>query len=222
MDGFFLGFFFCGLRGCFIFNLFIFVQRAETSFHRFLGYNHLKTKLSIVLSHDWCPYKHLTAVICTQFDMNMFIMCRVKFGLCPCIINYLLLWIILQSSYTTEGVWPLPQTFYSSMVRYELKPQSFHFGYRRQSAAQRGCSILDAAFERYFALIFSNNTAGECVVWWEIGYFTILVLPVCLFSLCHQCQSQSHAGTTAKRLKLYEKQLLFTVGICICCRNSTL
>ncbi|XP_017261195.3 beta-hexosaminidase subunit alpha [Kryptolebias marmoratus] len=85
-------------------------------------------------------------------------------GMCSvtCTMNNLLLWVILQGSlHTVEGVWPLPQTFTTSTVRYQLKPQSFHFGYRRESAAQRGCSVLDAAFKRYFTLIFPNGTAGN-------------------------------------------------------------
>lgn len=112
-----------------------------------------------------CPYKHLRAGIWLQFDKqhtDINIMCSERSGILICIINNLLLWVILQGSlHIGEGVWPLPQTFTTSAVRYQLEPQSFHFGYQRQSAAQRGCSVLDAAFKRYFTLIFPNSTAGK-------------------------------------------------------------
>uniref|UniRef100_A0AAQ5XIZ8 Beta-hexosaminidase n=2 Tax=Amphiprion ocellaris TaxID=80972 RepID=A0AAQ5XIZ8_AMPOC len=75
---------------------------------------------------------------------------------------YLLLLMILQLGlHTAEGVWPLPQTLISSTERFHLSPQAFYFGYGRQSAAQQGCSVLDAAFKRYFALIFPDYTSGR-------------------------------------------------------------
>uniref|UniRef100_A0A665W9U1 Beta-hexosaminidase n=1 Tax=Echeneis naucrates TaxID=173247 RepID=A0A665W9U1_ECHNA len=50
-------------------------------------------------------------------------------------------------------IWPLPQDFTSSMEQYPLNPHTFHFGYGKQSVAQRGCSVLDSAFKRYFSLL---------------------------------------------------------------------
>ncbi|XP_038561094.1 beta-hexosaminidase subunit alpha isoform X2 [Micropterus salmoides] len=66
--------------------------------------------------------------------------------------------------HTVEGVWPLPQTFISSTERYPLDPQAFFFGYGRQSAAQQGCSVLDAAFKRYFSLIFPDYSYANGVL----------------------------------------------------------
>ncbi|XP_044050135.1 beta-hexosaminidase subunit alpha isoform X2 [Siniperca chuatsi] len=73
--------------------------------------------------------------------------------------NLVLLIILQLGLHTVEGVWPLPQTFTSSTERYPLDPQAFCFGYGRQSAAQQGCSVLDAAFKRYFSLIFPDYTS---------------------------------------------------------------
>uniref|UniRef100_A0AAQ4QC04 Beta-hexosaminidase n=1 Tax=Gasterosteus aculeatus aculeatus TaxID=481459 RepID=A0AAQ4QC04_GASAC len=58
------------------------------------------------------------------------------------------------------GVWPLPQTFTSSIERSPLSPEAFYFEYGSQSAAQQGCSVLDAAFTRYFPLIFPDYTGN--------------------------------------------------------------
>nr|XP_046251403.1 beta-hexosaminidase subunit alpha isoform X2 [Scatophagus argus] len=75
---------------------------------------------------------------------------------------YLPLLIILQFVLqTVEGVWPLPQAITSSAERYSLNSQAFYFGYGRQSAAQPGCSVLDAAFKRYFSLIFPDHTSAN-------------------------------------------------------------
>ncbi|XP_040894505.1 beta-hexosaminidase subunit alpha [Toxotes jaculatrix] len=77
----------------------------------------------------------------------------------------LLLLIIVQLGlHTAEGVWPLPQAFTSSTERYPLHPQAFYFGYGKQSAAQQGCSVLDAAFKRYFSLIFPDYTSANGVL----------------------------------------------------------
>ncbi|XP_061578600.1 beta-hexosaminidase subunit alpha [Cololabis saira] len=75
--------------------------------------------------------------------------------------NFLLLIILQVGLRKVEGVWPLPQTFTSSTERYPLKPQTFYFGYRQQSAAQQGCSVLDVAFKRYFSVIFPGYTSGN-------------------------------------------------------------
>ncbi|XP_068169794.1 beta-hexosaminidase subunit alpha [Antennarius striatus] len=66
--------------------------------------------------------------------------------------------IVLQ---TVEGVWPLPRTITSSPERYPLSPQAFYFCYGRHSAAHKGCSVVDAAFRRYFSLIFPDHTSAS-------------------------------------------------------------
>ncbi|KAG7245377.1 hypothetical protein INR49_010827 [Caranx melampygus] len=76
----------------------------------------------------------------------------------------LLLLIIVQLGlHTAEGVWPLPQIFTSSTERYTLNPQAFQLGYGKQSAAQQGCSVLDAAFKRYISLIFPDSVHANGV-----------------------------------------------------------
>uniref|UniRef100_A0A673LW20 Beta-hexosaminidase n=1 Tax=Sinocyclocheilus rhinocerous TaxID=307959 RepID=A0A673LW20_9TELE len=60
-----------------------------------------------------------------------------------------------------DGVWPLPQQLDQSADRNSLSPQRFSFIYGRDSAAQTGCSVLDAAFKRYFSIIFPDFTKGS-------------------------------------------------------------
>ncbi|XP_072241321.1 beta-hexosaminidase subunit alpha [Leuresthes tenuis] len=74
---------------------------------------------------------------------------------------FLFLIILQVGLHTVEGVWPLPQSFISSTERYSLNPRDFYFCYRRRSAAQEGCSVLDVAFKRYFSLIFPDYTSGS-------------------------------------------------------------
>lgn len=50
----------------------------------------------------------------------------------------------------------MPQKISSYIERYCVRPQSFIFQYTNDSVAQPGCSILDAAFKRYFQLIFPD------------------------------------------------------------------
>ncbi|XP_029290292.1 beta-hexosaminidase subunit alpha isoform X3 [Cottoperca gobio] len=78
--------------------------------------------------------------------------------------NLLLLIILQLGLHTVDGVWPLPQKFTSSTERYSLNSQAFYFGYGKQSAAKQGCSVLDAAFKRYFPLIFPDYTSGNGVL----------------------------------------------------------
>ncbi|XP_033997606.1 beta-hexosaminidase subunit alpha isoform X2 [Trematomus bernacchii] len=90
------------------------------------------------------------------------IMCMLSSGRCTRTHLYLLLLIIIALGFhTVEGVWPLPQTVTTSPERYPLNSQAFYFGYGRQSAAKPGCSVLDAAFKRYFSLIFQDYTSGN-------------------------------------------------------------
>uniref|UniRef100_A0A8C7ZN83 Beta-hexosaminidase n=1 Tax=Oryzias sinensis TaxID=183150 RepID=A0A8C7ZN83_9TELE len=55
-------------------------------------------------------------------------------------------------------LWPLPHALTSSVEQYPLNPQTFAFDYGKHSATQQGCSLLDAAFRRYFSLIFPDYT----------------------------------------------------------------
>uniref|UniRef100_A0A8C1W9V0 Beta-hexosaminidase n=1 Tax=Cyprinus carpio TaxID=7962 RepID=A0A8C1W9V0_CYPCA len=78
-----------------------------------------------------------------------------------------------------EGVWPLPQQLHQSADRDCLSPQRFSFTYGRDSAAQTGCSVLDAAFKRYFSIIFPDfTTRSENVLqnmWSEPQPFVVSV-----------------------------------------------
>nr|XP_033490046.1 beta-hexosaminidase subunit alpha isoform X1 [Epinephelus lanceolatus] len=100
----------------------------------------------------------------------MEVMCMVSCGRYTRPHFNLLLLIILQFGlHTVDGVWPLPQTFTSSAERYPLSPQALYFVYGSQSAAQQGCSVLDAAFKRYFSLIFPDYTSGNGVLRFSEG-----------------------------------------------------
>uniref|UniRef100_A0A8C1PJ85 Beta-hexosaminidase n=1 Tax=Cyprinus carpio TaxID=7962 RepID=A0A8C1PJ85_CYPCA len=61
-------------------------------------------------------------------------------------------------NWTFYFLWPLPQQLHQSADRDCLSPQRFSFTYGRDSAAQTGCSVLDAAFKRYFSIIFPDFT----------------------------------------------------------------
>ncbi|XP_004070040.1 beta-hexosaminidase subunit alpha isoform X1 [Oryzias latipes] len=79
---------------------------------------------------------------------------------CAPIIYALLQLIIFYAGLNAvKGVWPLPHALTSSVEQYPLNPQTFAFDYGKHSATQQGCSLLDAAFRRYFLLIFPDYTA---------------------------------------------------------------
>ncbi|XP_040018076.2 beta-hexosaminidase subunit alpha isoform X2 [Gasterosteus aculeatus] len=89
---------------------------------------------------------------------------------------YLLLLIFLRNGpHTVEGVWPLPQTFTSSIERSPLSPEAFYFEYGSQSAAQQGCSVLDAAFTRYFPLIFPDYTGNGVLRFYADKPFRLVI-----------------------------------------------
>uniref|UniRef100_A0A8C2WBQ5 Beta-hexosaminidase n=1 Tax=Cyclopterus lumpus TaxID=8103 RepID=A0A8C2WBQ5_CYCLU len=95
--------------------------------------------------------------------------------------------------YSLEGVWPLPQIFTSSIERYPLNPQAFYFGYGRQSAAQFGCSVLDAAFIRYYSLIFPDYTGNGVLRFLEDKPFHIEI------NVDHDdCESYPHEDSSEK------------------------
>ncbi|XP_018594831.1 beta-hexosaminidase subunit alpha [Scleropages formosus] len=75
------------------------------------------------------------------------------------------------------GVWPMPRKMSEGSERYALHPQGFSFRYGRDSSAQLGCSVLDAAFRRYFALCFPENTVetGKQYSMWFRFPFTMVV-----------------------------------------------
>uniref|UniRef100_A0A8C1YKQ0 Beta-hexosaminidase n=1 Tax=Cyprinus carpio TaxID=7962 RepID=A0A8C1YKQ0_CYPCA len=73
----------------------------------------------------------------------------------------LLLVVVSVCVQQVHGVWPLPQQLHQSADRGCLSPQRFSFTYGRDSAAQTGCSVLDAAFKRYFSIIFPDFTKGS-------------------------------------------------------------
>ncbi|XP_048112938.1 beta-hexosaminidase subunit alpha isoform X2 [Alosa alosa] len=68
----------------------------------------------------------------------------------------LLFFFTAVNAVSVTAVWPMPQKISSSIERYCVRPQSFIFQYTNVSIAQPGCSILDAAFVRYFKLIFPD------------------------------------------------------------------
>ncbi|KAL4658709.1 beta-hexosaminidase subunit alpha-like [Arapaima gigas] len=67
--------------------------------------------------------------------------------------------IILQRVPSSEGVWPMPQKISQSSEQYLLNPEEFSFQYAEDSITQAGCSVMDAAFKRYFKLFFPGYTA---------------------------------------------------------------
>uniref|UniRef100_A0A9J7YL44 Beta-hexosaminidase n=1 Tax=Cyprinus carpio carpio TaxID=630221 RepID=A0A9J7YL44_CYPCA len=91
----------------------------------------------------------------------------------------LLLVVVSVCVQQVHGVWPLPQQLHQSADRGCLSPQRFSFTYGRDSAAQTGCSVLDAAFKRYFSIIFPDFTKGSenrlQYVWSEPQPFVVSV-----------------------------------------------
>uniref|UniRef100_A0A8C1YKS3 Beta-hexosaminidase n=1 Tax=Cyprinus carpio TaxID=7962 RepID=A0A8C1YKS3_CYPCA len=90
----------------------------------------------------------------------------------------LLLVVVSVCVQQVHGVWPLPQQLHQSADRGCLSPQRFSFTYGRDSAAQTGCSVLDAAFKRYFSIIFPDFTKGSGLlqyVWSEPQPFVVSV-----------------------------------------------
>lgn len=71
----------------------------------------------------------------------------------------------------------MPQRFTQSNERYVLNPHLFTYNYANGSAAQVGCSVLDAAFKRYFRIIFPDfsDGTGFSNTWSEPKPFTVSV-----------------------------------------------
>lgn len=78
-------------------------------------------------------------------------------------LQHVLLFVLMVSNEAGHvcGVWPLPQRIVQSPEIYSLNPQFFTFGYTEDSAAQSGCSVLDAAFKTYFNIMFTDFTYGK-------------------------------------------------------------
>ncbi|KAF5902560.1 beta-hexosaminidase subunit alpha-like [Clarias magur] len=74
-----------------------------------------------------------------------------------CFISVLFLSVNLKQ---VCGVWPMPQRITQSNQRRVLNPQLFTFNHTTDSAARAGCSVLDAAFRRYFRIIFPDFADG--------------------------------------------------------------
>ncbi|XP_012674148.1 beta-hexosaminidase subunit alpha [Clupea harengus] len=89
-----------------------------------------------------------------------------------------LFFFIAVNTVSVNGIWPMPQKISSSIERYCVKPQSFEFQYTNLSVVKPGCSVLDAAFKRYFKLIFPDllKDPGER----QSGYDRPLVKPFTL------------------------------------------
>ncbi|KAG7473371.1 hypothetical protein MATL_G00095090 [Megalops atlanticus] len=85
--------------------------------------------------------------------------------------------VFLNEVPVSQGVWPMPQKISQSSQRYPLSPEEFTFQYAKDSAAQPGCSVLDAAFRRYFTLIFPGYSAPSAS--------TIRVVPFTLMVKVH-------------------------------------
>ncbi len=69
--------------------------------------------------------------------------------------------VVAVSVERVDAVWPLPQQLHQTADRSSLSPLLFSFTYERDSAAQTGCSVLDAAFKRYFSIMFPDFTTGS-------------------------------------------------------------
>lgn len=69
--------------------------------------------------------------------------------------------IALHGMPGAQGVWPMPQKMSQTSEIYPLHVHRFIFQYANDSAAQPGCSVLDEAFRRYFALIFPGYSDGK-------------------------------------------------------------
>lgn len=67
-----------------------------------------------------------------------------------------------------------------------LSPQLFSFTYGNDSAVKAGCSVLDAAFKRYFPIIFPDFTDASGKLGERLSEYGCKVLPCvkCLFTLC--------------------------------------
>ncbi|KAI4872182.1 hypothetical protein NFI96_031022, partial [Prochilodus magdalenae] len=89
----------------------------------------------------------------------------------------LLLFILHSEAEQAYAVWPMPQQISQSADRYPLNPQLFAFSYAKDSGAQSGCSVLDAAFKRYFSLTFPDfaDGSGFSSLWAEPKPFVVSV-----------------------------------------------
>ncbi|XP_054891472.1 beta-hexosaminidase subunit alpha isoform X2 [Poeciliopsis prolifica] len=125
----------------------------------------------------------------------MKVMCSVNPGHCTLIKYIFLLLIIINLGLNTaESVWPLPQIFIPSSERYQLKPQSFSFGYRRYLDAKYSCSVLDAAFKRYFSILFPGYSYGNDTL--QLSENEVFTLTISLDR--HDCEGYPNQDSSEK------------------------
>ncbi|XP_030620857.1 beta-hexosaminidase subunit alpha isoform X3 [Chanos chanos] len=101
------------------------------------------------------------------------------FGKWYCITDlrfWLLVIILFNDAEQVNAVWPMPQRISQSTQQYTLNPQAFLFQYSNGSVVQPGCSVLDTAFKRYFAIIFPDVTGKHGVLGYNVpAAFTVFV-----------------------------------------------
>ncbi|KAK2834449.1 hypothetical protein Q7C36_015150 [Tachysurus vachellii] len=75
------------------------------------------------------------------------------------------------------GVWPMPQRITQFNEQYFLNPLLFAYHYAEDSSVRSGCSVLDAAFRRYFRIVFPDFADGRGFsnTWFEPKPFTVSV-----------------------------------------------
>lgn len=118
------------------------------------------------------------------------------------LIFLLLLSVTLKQVY---GVWPLPQSITQSNERYVLNPHLFTYNHAKDSAARAGCSVLDAAFKRYFRIVFPDF--ADRTGWWLSHNILFLVDLLPKIYLLHLLdKSQADIG----RLQAY------CIGLFVC------
>lgn len=83
----------------------------------------------------------------------------------------------------------MPQRFTQSNERYVLNPHLFTYNYARDSAARAGCSVLDAAFKRYFRIVFPDFADGTGQMTYHKTHFSLSIdkLNERYKSICHSC-----------------------------------
>ncbi|XP_026775473.3 beta-hexosaminidase subunit alpha [Pangasianodon hypophthalmus] len=92
-------------------------------------------------------------------------------------LRFILLLCLSGKLQQVYGVWPLPQSITQSNERYVLNPHLLTYEHANDSAARGGCSVLDAAFKRYFRIIFPDFAYGTGFTntWSEPKPFTVSV-----------------------------------------------
>lgn len=112
--------------------------------------------------HRFSAFFAVNASLCKQSDATK---AQINVGNMSHTRTYIQLCFLLvyfsHNVHRVNGVWPLPQQIEESAERYKMSPRLFSFIYGNDSAAQTGCSVLDAAFKRYFSIIFPDFTEAS-------------------------------------------------------------